>query len=124
MIGRRPVRPSSGGSAWRSQPVDDLASVDRCCREAVELMAARTGTIQERVYYSCVDRLSKLQPGDFPASVRDRFEMLWLLVTSEPDEEQGALSATILTMSDQEAIEVAAHIVLLARAVHAERCTG
>ena len=91
-------------------------------------MAARTGTIQERVYYSCVDRLSKLQPGDFPASVRDRFEMLWLLVTSEPDEEQGedqgALSATILTMSDQEAIEVAAHMVLLARAVHAERCAG
>jgi hypothetical protein len=50
--------------------------------------------------------------------------MLWLLVTSEPDEQQGPLSATILTMSDQEAIEVAAHLVLLARAVHAERCAG
>ena len=50
--------------------------------------------------------------------------MLWLLVTSEPGEDQGALSATILAMSDQEAIEVAAHIVLLARAVHAERCAG
>ena len=104
--------------------MDDPASVDRSCREAVELMAARAGTIQERVYYSCVDRLSKLQPGDFPASVRDRFEMLWLLVTSKPDEDQDTLSATILAMSDQEAIEVAAHMVLLARAVHAERCTG
>jgi hypothetical protein len=48
----------------------DLASVDRHCREAVELMA------------------------------------------------------TILAMSDQEAIEGAAHIVLLARALHSERCTG
>ena len=99
-------------------------SVDRYCREAVELMAARTGTIQERVYYSWLDRLSKLDPCEFPPSVRHQFEMLRLLVTNEAGTGQHGLWATILEMSEHEAIEVAAHMVLLARAVHAGLCTA
>ena len=104
--------------------MDDLASVDRYCREAVELMAARPGTIQERVYYSWLDRLSKLEPTEFPASLQDQFDMLRLLVTRESDRTGGPLYATITAMSEQEAVETAALMVLLARAVHAERCSG
>ena len=104
--------------------MDDLASVDRYCREAVELMAARPGTIQERVYYSWLDRLSKLEPTEFPASLQDQFDMLRLLVTSHADQTGGALYATIVAMSEQEAVDTAALMVSLARAVHAERCNG
>jgi hypothetical protein len=102
--------------------VEDLASVDRYCREAVELMATRPGTIQQRVYYSWVDRLSKLEPSEFPASLQDQFDMLRLLVTRESDQKGGALYATIVAMSEEEAVETAALMVSLARAVHAERC--
>ncbi len=104
--------------------MDDPQSVDRYCREAVELMATRSGTIQERVYYSWVDRLSKLEPNEFPASVQDQFDMLRLLVTHESDQKGGALYATITAMSEQEAVETAALMVSLASAVHAERCSG
>ncbi len=78
-------------------------------------MAARPGTIQERVYYSWVDRLSKLEPSEFPASLQDQFDMLRLLVTSQSDQTGGALYATIMAMSEQEAVETAALMVLLAR---------
>jgi hypothetical protein len=80
---------------------------------AVESLASGTGSIQDRLYNTCVSHLGGLRPDIFPQEIRDEFEDLWEIVTKiQPlHSDQGSLKTTIEALSEDRARKLAERLV-------------
>jgi hypothetical protein len=82
---------------------------------AVDILASGTASLQQRLYDAYLSSLHVLSKRDFPDKLQPDFEVIVAALTWIPvdHEGQGTAASTTDAMSDDEARQVATHIVNL-----------
>jgi hypothetical protein len=87
---------------------------------ALDCLATGTDTIQQRLYYACDTLINLDKPDeDLPLELRTAFRRMWDSCTQrQPEGGEGTLKATIMQMSDRQAVYCAGVIRDMALVLH------
>lgn len=92
--------------------------------EAVIALATSPKSLKQRLLLANCSVLSLIKPEDLPDDLRVRLDELMARLTSNHDLQanEGSVAATLRTMSDSEAEDIARLLISLADAVGQESC--